>query len=598
MTESTEKHPIINCHIHTFTGDYVPPYLAKTSLPWPFYYLFSLKFIIKIIRWYFNKIKPLKYKNTYKWIKRQLYLCEMFFRRIYILWLLKFIVETYLFLTLVFYIGSWFIELEREYEGLLKRMIQKLLVFLRDLNIILEVGSLLNKILFLIVVLILFKSIRNIVLALLKQFKILPGKETMALFSRYVQIGMFSKYKLQSGIYNKLKNQYPPGTHFACLPMDMEQMAAGKLSAGFTIKTQMEGLLEIKNKNPNTFHPFVFADPRRMAKDKNYFDYYVDKNNQVQLIDGCIMKNYLEHKDHKFAGIKIYPALGYYPFEEVLLPLWKYAQQKNLPIMTHCIKGTIFYRGKKKVLWDKHPIFTEGKIKYKERIDIDFDLESDYIDHDEEKSLYLNEVRNIDFCNNFTNPLNYLCLLDKLLLTKVVGQAVDERIKQIFGYDETNKTIAHGLEDLKLCFAHFGGDDQWYRFLESDRDNFTSQLILNPDEGIDFFKNTNGVEKPGKLAYIWKYVDWYTIICSIMLQYDNVYADISYILHDDIILPLLKQTLSNKELNKKVLYGSDFYVVRNHKSDKEILADIKAGLTKNEFDQIARVNPRSYLNLD
>ena len=82
-----------------------------------------------------------------------------------------------------------------------------------------------------------------------------------------------------------------------------------------------------------------------------------------------------------------------------------------------------------------------------------------------------------------------------------------------------------------------------------------------------------------------------------MLQYKNVYADISYILHDEVILPLLKQTLSNDGLKPKVLYGSDFYVVRNHKSDKAILADMRAGLTENEFDQIARYNPKTYLNL-
>ena len=82
-----------------------------------------------------------------------------------------------------------------------------------------------------------------------------------------------------------------------------------------------------------------------------------------------------------------------------------------------------------------------------------------------------------------------------------------------------------------------------------------------------------------------------------MLQYENVYADISYILHDEVILPILKQTLSNTELQAKVLYGTDFYVVRNHKSDKAILADMRAGLTEVEFDLIARYNPRGYLNL-
>jgi predicted TIM-barrel fold metal-dependent hydrolase len=81
-----------------------------------------------------------------------------------------------------------------------------------------------------------------------------------------------------------------------------------------------------------------------------------------------------------------------------------------------------------------------------------------------------------------------------------------------------------------------------------------------------------------------------------MLQKPNVYADISYILHgDQAILPLLKQTLANEQLKTKVLYGTDFFVVRNHKSDKNILADMLGGLSEDEFDLIARKNPASFL---
>jgi len=62
-------------------------------------------------------------------------------------------------------------------------------------------------------------------------------------------------------------------------------------------------------------------------------------------------------------------------------------------------------------------------------------------------------------------------------------------------------------------------------------------------------------------------------------------------------LPLLKKTLQHPELSKKVLYGTGFYVVRNHKSEKEMLADLQAGLSEAEFDQIARENPVQFLNI-
>ncbi|MEP1489744.1 MAG: hypothetical protein ABJK28_15085 [Algibacter sp.] len=620
-----KKPPIINCHAHVFTGDYVPPYLAKTYLPEPLYRALSLSFIIKILRWYYTKVKPRFYKDNYKRWKRFRVKCELFFKRIYILGLLKFLVEAYLVIAILFYIGIGLFNVNATYIGF-KAYIVEGLVWLRDSGWIINVPSLFYKLLFFVLILVFFKSVRNVVFALLRQLKVLPGKHFSDLFQRYVQIGLFSKYKKQSGIYDKLKKQYPPDAHFVGLPMDMQYMQAGDLKqtyqggkVGFTkipkdpktgkrdkmiaMTAQMDGLLDIKQRktDKDSFHPFVFAHPERMT-DERYFDYTVNpKTGDVELVKGCMMQVYLE--EHHFTGIKIYPALGYYPFDALLLPLWKYCVQRNLPIMTHCIKGTIFYRGKKKTEWDQHPIFTEGKVDEDKRktVDtdkrVDFDINADYIDHDD-NALHLNEINNIDFCNNFTHPLNYLCLLDDILLQKVLVDAIekDERIKSIF-YD-ANGQFRTGLKDLKLCFAHFGGDDQWKRFLESDRDNYTTQLILQPENGIDFFKNKEGKPSPGKLAYIWKYVDWYTSICSIMLQYKNVYADISYILHDAVILPLLKQTLSNENLKPKVLYGTDFYVVRNHKSDKAILADMRAGLTEDEFDQIARYNPRKYLNLN
>ena len=73
-----------------------------------------------------------------------------------------------------------------------------------------------------------------------------------------------------------------------------------------------------------------------------------------------------------------------------------------------------------------------------------------------------------------------------------------------------------------------------------------------------------------------------------MLQHDNVYADISYILHNDAEILPLKQNNTKQKLRPKVLYGTDFYVVRNRKSDKNMLADM--GELSEDFDQIARCN--------
>lgn len=48
------KDPIINCHTHIFTGDHVPPYLAKTYVPAPFHYLLPLRPFVLFFRWWYG----------------------------------------------------------------------------------------------------------------------------------------------------------------------------------------------------------------------------------------------------------------------------------------------------------------------------------------------------------------------------------------------------------------------------------------------------------------------------------------------------------------------------------------------------------------
>ncbi|TCK67984.1 amidohydrolase family protein [Winogradskyella wandonensis] len=614
-----QKPPIINCHTHIFTGDHVPPYLARTFVPRPVAWFISMTRVIQLVRWYNKQIKPFKYSSWYKNWLQDWYRIEIWLKRMWVIGTIKVLLDIYLFVLITFYFGRALMDFDTTYSNLFLEGLRKVFKWLENSGTMLEVKSVWAQIGLFILIIIVFKSVRNMLKGLLKQFKVLPGKDFVSLFNRYLQIGEFAKYKTQSGIYHRLKKQYPENTQFVVLPMDMEYMKAGAFAGDYY--TQMQDLIDIKEKDSNNhFFPFMFAHPERM-QDKAYFNYSLDANGKVVLDENCKVAQYFKAG---IAGIKIYPALGYYPFDHRLLVLWKYAADHGIPVMTHCIRGTIFYRGTKKPKWDQHPVFTEGKINRVEKTKCDdntvtaydIDLDADYVEAQKDTPLYLNEVKNIDFCNNFSHPMNYLCLLDNTLLYKVINELNDfgptktkkaqqekeayrQELRKVFHCDDDAKTVkdGKGLSDLKLCFAHFGGEDQWNKFLEADRDNYTSQLVLLPNNGIHFLTDKNGNPKPGKPAFIWNHVDWYSIICSLMLQYPNVYADISYILHDDFILPLLKQTLTNPKLKKRVLYGSDFYVVRNHNSDKDLLANMRAGLSEEEFDQIARDNPRDYLNL-
>jgi len=595
MTDTKPSSPppkIINCHTHIFTGDYVPPYLART-LAGPAYVLLPITLFIRIARWWYkSKFSPYqwRFQTWYKRIARTLYRIRIGLTRYFILKLIKLAVGLVILLSIFREAYDW------ELRGLLMernistRQLDKFQTLLEKNGIIIITDSILLKAVLLIILLLFFQSGKNLLLFLLRKtsafFRMLPGKQSTEMIKRYINIVRYARYRRQSDIFTKLTNQYPAGSGMIVLPMDMEFMGAGKPMKPYS--AQMADLARIKINHPKQIYPFVFVDPRRTHVDEQVFFDYEIENGKVVLKD-CFIKDYIETK--KFSGFKIYPALGYFPFDEVLLPLWKYAADNGIPIMTHCIRGVIYYRGKKKKAWDEHPIFKQAMEKEGSSDDGDNEMsESDF------EPMLLPQMKMVELQDVFTHPLNYLCLLDPALLIQVIGLSKDEKLKQLFGYDSSAQTITQHLKDLKICFGHFGGDDEWIRYFEKDRDNYGSQLQKHPDRGINFLRNEKNEIKLGKPEQIWKSADWYSIICSLMLQYDHIYADISYILHSDAgILPLLKQTMKHDTLKTRVLYGSDFYVVRNHKSDKNMLATMSGGLTKEEFEQMAGVNPVKYL---
>ncbi len=578
MAKSTIKDPIINCHTHIFTGDHVPPYLAKSFVWPPMYVLFHLPTVLSIFKYILRIIHQSKYRPTslYNRTNRILYTIN----KKLLTKLLLSLVILWLSINALFILLDW-ISAVIPITGMLDNFIDKAIKLLTDLRLILLDSHWLLKLAIVLFVLSFVKIARNFIFFILKNIwkflNLIPGRNTKELLQRYVLLGRYTLYKNQAGILSKLRNQYPHGSRFIVLPMDMEYMRAGKLKSTGVYKEQMAELVKIKKRVSGEFvEPFVFIDPRRIKEQIGFLDYSV-KDGKVKL-EKCDIKDYLEK--YGFSGFKIYPALGYYPFDKDLLPLWKYAADNGYPIMTHCIHGTIFYRGGKLREWDEHPIFLEYHGKGKTR------------------PLSLPQKKNIDFSTNFTNPLNYLCLLSEPLLRKVVGNTEDTKIMQLFGYIDENTPLKYNLRHLKICMAHFGGEEEWVRYLEADRNSFAQRLIRERSSGLDFTTEGNVSLRWGVLEQIWKSVDWYSIICSLILQFPNVYADISYLLSKPRIMPLLRETLDgdlNPHLRTRILFGTDFYVVRNHFSEKDLCAQITAELSEGDFDLIARENPQIYL---
>ncbi len=640
----TPKKQLINAHTHVFTGNFVPPFLAKSIVPWPFFYLLNVSWVISLFKIYYSwkRKRYGKGKNRKRWLT----LSYSYIRNNIVLYLLYRLVLIWLGVVATLIFAEWFKKIV-DPGAYLSNSIDKILKWMADHFLYFDFHWSIKLICFLAIV-IFIKWSRNFLIFIIKNIwgflKKMPNETTLALINRYLMLGRFAFYKNQQDVAERALHQLPPGSGIVILPMDMEYMGAGKtkmpkrilknrqkkLDQGWlkedfqdVYKYQMRELWEFvkkdkgypKHPDHKKYYPFLFLDPRRIAEEKEgFFDYEIGENGKIKL-KKCFVKTYME--DRNFCGFKIYPALGYYPFDEFLLPIWRYANENNIPIMTHCIIGVVYYRGLKKPDWDLHPIFKD---------------EFDY-----DKQMLLPETKNLDFQLNFTHPMNYLCLVEEPLLREVVSKtAPDSPVRELFPIDPATGKLAYDLSGLKICMAHFGGEKEWTRYMEQDREVYSQRLLRDPQEGINFIKfnlskkaekeseqNNNKNELSwNKLYQIWHKADWYSIICSMLIDYNNLYADISYIISKESIYPLLKYTLEkglnyqeeieafNKEtdpvkkakvlsgknkLRSRVLFGTDFYVVRNHKSDKDLFVKTKSLLAEEEFDLITRDNPYDYL---
>ena len=203
-------------------------------------------------------------------------------------------------------------------------------------------------------------------------------KDVLDRFASFVEQGY---QKTQDAILDSLMRFYPPDTKFVVLPMDMEYMKAGNPKESYL--AQMKKLSELKNDPKYKDHllPFVFAHPERPGVTEHVKEYILT---------------------HGFSGIKIYPPLGYYPFDKRLDEVFAFAQEMQVPVMTHCSHPVVFYKGKVKGDILINPL-TGEKLK---------------------------KEKNKKFADNWTHPDNY-------------------------------KELFRKFPDLKLCFGHFGGSSEW-----------------------------------------------------------------------------------------------------------------------------------------
>jgi uncharacterized protein len=138
---------------------------------------------------------------------------------------------------------------------------------------------------------------------------------------RFLQFAEVANLASQRGVFEHFRGSYPSTARFVVLPVDMTHMGAGALRRG--IDEQHRELLELAAEAAPHVIPFCAADPRRP-------DLLADVRSLVEA--GC-------------CGVKLYPALGYLPGDERLRDVYAFAQEADVPVITHCSSGGIRARG-------------------------------------------------------------------------------------------------------------------------------------------------------------------------------------------------------------------------------------------------------------
>lgn len=149
----------------------------------------------------------------------------------------------------------------------------------------------------------------------------------------------------------------------------------------------------------------------------------------------------------------------------------------------------------------------------------------------------------------------------------VYTHEVRKKVAHQYAHPKNYQAVMKAFPQLRICLGHFGGISEWRRYFAAEHDE--------------------------------KNQPWVQVIIDMMRDksYPNLYADISYTIFDmQENVPLLKVLLEDDEAKRKILFGSDFFMVENHKySEKRLSIDLRATLGEKAFWQIANTNPKAYL---
>ncbi|TAL26646.1 MAG: hypothetical protein EPN94_02855 [Nitrospirae bacterium] len=260
---------------------------------------------------------------------------------------------------------------------------------------------------------------------------------------------------------------------------------------GSGFKKQIKQLSDIKKKYPDKVFPFFSVDPRRYGI--------------IQMVKDKV------GLDKKFRGIKLYAPLGFSPTHPVLMEkggLYDYCQEHKIPVTVHCSNGG-FATFSKSVTVTGY-VYRNGSAEYV-------------------------TDKKIEFKHNLPD-------FKKMVLERAV----------MLNHPEIWKKVLEEYKDLRINFAHLGGDDA----------SWTSEIL------------------------------W------LMGNYDNVYTDLSCCADDDR-LKKIKLDIYDKasdNVKNKIMYGSDFYILMLFEDELSVYLKTFRDIFGGEFRRISEDNPRRFLS--
>jgi predicted TIM-barrel fold metal-dependent hydrolase len=390
--------------------------------------------------------------------------------------------------------------------------------------------------------------------ALLKSLHRMMGsrdeQRRMARLLSFVQIGSKNSQLEIFQLALEAANQFDSSARLVGLTMNMDYMDSHQhLRKSF--ETQLEEVRDIKRYYPDRFFPFLGVDPRHRSGRE---------------LRDWVQRNFEAGFKHRgraypyFYGIKLYPAQGFFPFDPRLEETLAFAEEHDIPIMTHCTRGGSIYVGDNiQSLVPRQPLMIDragnqaieaARVRAYERIACYYEA-----GHVKNNRYGLNGAA----CDLFSHPDNYTPLLE-------------------------------AFPRLKICLAHMGGTTE---FVDAEKDKLTTKEAksLISKEGQALRKLEGGTL-------------WVDIIARMMRQYPQLYTDVSYSVSDfdkEVVIEKLTAFLGDPAdedaLGRRVLFGTDFFMTEQEKQE----VDLYRLMLGNErlkpwLAFMTRENPANYLS--